>query len=277
MVPRSATQNLNSVFQMHFIFDPMKNFYIVTKKNIRLCFLAFWVRCGGSRIVCMFDQGCALTSEWLWCTAGFPPNRWSAPSWVQRPQEEAGKRQTESESSRARQIHEGGEALDIGGSGRNCVGAWPQHPSAKMCECVCSGCVCEAQGLLVCLLLVVAASCQGSSWGERGEARWKEGQRQTRTGASARSLQMNGDKSARAIDPLVKAPQRLQPNVLKKETSAPVGAPGERQSSSVETHLTHSTRAINTESWWTCTFNTTHWRQNPWAVKFANNGTRLHA
>lgn len=49
---------------------------------------------------------------------------------------------------------------------------------------------------------------------------------------------MNGDKSARAIDPLVTASLRLQPNVLKKETSALVGALGERQPSSDETHLT---------------------------------------
>lgn len=49
---------------------------------------------------------------------------------------------------------------------------------------------------------------------------------------------MNGDKSARAIDPLVTAPLRLQPNVLKKETSALVGALGERQFSSDEAHLT---------------------------------------
>lgn len=52
---------------------------------------------------------------------------------------------------------------------------------------------------------------------------------------------MNGDKSARAIDPLVKAPLRLQPNVLKKETSAPVGDRGGGQSSSDETQLPHNT------------------------------------
>lgn len=83
-----------------------------------------------------------------------------------------------------------------------------------------------AQGLVVCLLLVVAASCQGSSGKERGGQVKAGPAADGGTGASARSLQMNGDKSARAIDPLVKAPLRLQPNVLKKETSAPVGAPG---------------------------------------------------
>lgn len=67
--------------------------------------------------------------------------------------------------------------------------------------------------------------------GERG-GQVKGGQ--TGTGASICSLQMNGDKSTRAIDPLVKAPLRLQPNVLKKETSDPVGALGGRQSSSNE-------------------------------------------
>lgn len=39
-------------------------------------------------------------------------------------------------------------------------------------------------------------------------------------------LQMNGDRSARAIDPLVKAARRLQPNALKKETPAPAGVCG---------------------------------------------------
>lgn len=67
---------------------------------------------------------------------------------------------------------------------------------------------------------------------------------------------MNGDKSARAIDPLVKAPLRLQPNVLKKETSAPVGALGVRQSSSDETHLPRNMQEINRKSWWMWSFNT---------------------
>lgn len=97
-----------------------------------------------------------------------------------------------------------------------------------------------------------AAGCGSQLSGElreREEARWKEGQRQTGTGASARSLQMNGDKSARAIDPLVKAPLRLQPNVLKKETSAPVGALGGRQSSSDETHPPHDMKEIDRQSY----------------------------
>lgn len=58
---------------------------------------------------------------------------------------------------------------------------------------------------------------------------------------------MNGDKSARAIDPLVKAPLRLQPNVLKKKKHQPQLGLWERQSSSDETHLTHNTEWINRE------------------------------
>lgn len=134
-------------------------------------------------------------------------------------------------------------------------GVWRQHPDASQ-PLAAALCLCR-----VCMHLWSPRTCRLSAAGcgsqlsgelrERVEARWKEGQRQTRTGASARSLQMNGDKSARAIDPLVKAALRLQPNVLKKETSAPVGALAGRQSSSDETHLPHNMQGINRKSWWT--------------------------
>ena len=217
----------------------------------------------------MLDHGCKLTSEPLWPTAGSPPTRWSAPPWLQRPEEEA-----EKPRRRVRAAETDGWMCRRG-SRNSWGGVWVRSKKKKkvgVCGvsiqmhhnhspqrrvCVCARRACILWSPRTCRLS--AAGCGSQLSGElreRVEPRWKEGQRQTRTGANARSLQMNGDKSARAIDPLVKAPLRLQPNVLKKETSAPVGALGGRQPSSDETHLPHNMQEINTKSWWTWLSNT---------------------
>lgn len=182
------------------------------------------------------------------------------------------KTQTESESGRDRRAEGGGETVEGGSVSES--KKWKNKTKKTKWGCVASAsrcitshsprrCVCLWRA---CMRLWSPRTCRLSAAGcgsqlsgelrEREEARWKEGQRQTGTGASARSLQMNGDKSARAIDPLVKAPLRLQPNVLKKETSAPVGALGERQPSSDETHPPHNMESINRQSWWRWSFNT---------------------